>query len=182
MNDLILSEEELWKGSLFSVRRQRIRSPKGKHYFRELVHRSDGVAVVPVLPDGRVLMIEEYAAGARQSLLFIPGGMTAATTESERQREAQRELREETGHRANRLMKLWEVYEAPSIILDRKLHIYLGLDLAADPLESPDDDEEISPVPMTLDEAIARCSKPAATSGSMLGALFLAKQYLARLH
>ncbi len=177
MKDLILSEEEVWKGGLFSIIRQRVRSGSGKHYFRELVERSDGVAVVPIMDDGQVLMIEEYAAGARESLIFVPGGMTTATSESERQREAQRELREETGYRANKLVKIWEIYEAPSI-LGRKLHIYIGLNLSADPLQSPDDDEYISLKPMSLAEAMKLSSSPGGSSASILGALYLAKQYL----
>ncbi len=180
MSELVIGEEELWRGSVFRVSRQRVRSADGKHFFRELVHRSDGVAVVPILPDGRVLMIREYAAGARQSLLFVPGGMTAATNESQRQQEAQRELREETGYRANRLTKLWQVYEAPSI-MDRRLHVYLGTHLVADRLTSADDDEFMEVVPLTLDVAIAEVSKTDGSSASMLGALVLAKQSLERL-
>lgn len=177
MNDLILGEEVLWQGSVFRVKRQRVRSGAGKHFFRELVSRSDGVAVVPIQADGRVLMIREYATGAGRPLLFIPGGMTDVTSESKRQQEAQRELREEVGLRANTLVKLWQVYEAPSI-LDRRLHIYLGMNLVEEPLDTGDDDEEIEMVPMTLDEALAGVSAPDGSSASILGALYLAKRYL----
>jgi len=178
MNDLVISEETVWQGSVFHVRRQRVRSRDGKHFFRELIHREDGVAIVPILPDGRVLMIREYAAGAARELIFIPGGQTTARTEHERQREAQRELREETGYRANRLTKLWQTFEAPSIV-DRRLHVYLGQDLVADPLQL-DDDEKLEVVPMSLADAIIAVSAPDGSSASLTGALLLAKQHLDR--
>ncbi len=179
MNDLVITEETVWQGSVFRVRRQRVRSRDGKHFFRELIHREDGVAVVPILPDGQVLMIREYAAGAGRELLFIPGGQTAARTEHERQREAQRELREETGYRANQLTKLWQTFEAPSV-LDRRLHVYLGQGLVADPLESPDADETLAVVPMNLDDAIAAVSAPDGSSASLVGALLMAQHVLGR--
>ena len=177
MQDIVLSEEDVWKGGFFRVKRQRIRSAQGKYFFRELVSRSDGVAIVPVTNDGQVLMIQEYAAGAAKPLLFIPGGMTEATSESRRQQEAQRELREEIGMRANRLVKLWQTFEAPAM-LDRKVHIYLGLDLVVDPLNSPDIDEEIVVKRMSFDEAIVKASAPDGSAAAVLGALFLAREYL----
>lgn len=177
MNDLVITEEIVWQGSVFRIMRQRIRDHTGRHFYREVASRDDGVAVVPVLADGRVLMIREYTAAARRPLLFIPGGQTKAVSESQRQREAQRELREETGYRANRLVKLWQVYEAPAM-LDRRLHVYLGLDLVADPLPSPDADESIEQIPMTFTAAIAALTAPNASAAAVLGALVLAERYL----
>ena len=177
MNDLVLSEEVLWDGSFFRVKRQRVRGSDGKHFFRELASRRDGVAVIPIQADGRVIMIREYAAGARQSLLFFPGGQTEAVNESQRQQEAQKELREEIGFRANRLIKLWQTFEAPAM-LERRTHIYLGFDLVADPIPNPDDGV-IEPVPMTIDEAIENVRQPDGSSAAVVGALFLAREYLA---
>lgn len=176
MNDLVLSEEVLWSGGFFRVKRQRVRGRDGKHFFRELASRKDGVAVVPIQADGRVIMIREYAGGAHKPLLFVPGGETDATTESQRQAEAQRELREEIGLRANKLIKLWQTFEAPAV-LERRIFIYLGLELVADRLTNPDD-SFIEPMPMAIDEAIAAVSRPNASSAAMLGALTLARDYL----
>lgn len=181
MNEIVLGEEEVWKGSFFRIKRQRVRGADGRYFFRELASRADGVAVVPIDSDGRVLMIREYSAGAKQALLFIPGGTTDATSESRRQQEAQRELREEIGLRANRLVKIWQTFEAPAV-LDRRLHIYLGTDLVADALESPDEDEFITTVPMQIDDAIVEVSKTDGSSAAMLGALVLARTYLERQH
>jgi len=179
MRDLILSEDEVWKGSFFRIKRQRIRSAEGKYFFREVADRQDGVAVIPIQADGNVLMIREYAAGSKQSLLFIPGGTTDATTESRRQQEAQRELREEVGLRANTLIKLWQTFEAPSM-LNRRVHIYLGFDLVPDALTTTDPDEEITSLSLTLSDAIAQTSAPDGSGAAVVGALLLARDYLAR--
>jgi len=179
MRDIVLSEDDVWKGSFFRIKRQRIRSAEGKYFFREVAERDDGVAVVPIQPDGKVLMIREYAAGSKQALLFIPGGTTKATTESQRQQEAQRELREEVGLRANKLVKLWQTFEAPAM-LTRRIHIYLGFDLVPDSLSTGDVDEEITSISMTIDEAIRQTSAVDGSSASTVGALLLAQAYIAK--
>lgn len=180
MRDIVLSEDDVWKGSFFRIKRQRIRSAEGKYFFREVAEREDGVAVVPIQPDGNVLMIREYAAGSKQALLFIPGGTTSAATESQRQQEAQRELREEVGLRANKLHKLWQTFEAPAM-LTRRIHIYLGFDLVSDALTTGDADEEITSVSMPLDDAIRQASAPDGSSAATVGALLLARAYMDKM-
>ena len=179
MQDIVISEEDVWKGGFFRVKRQRIRGAQGKNYFRELVSRSDGVAIVPITKDGQVVMTQECSPGMGKMLLFVPGGMSDATSESRRQQDAQRELREETGMRANKLIKIWQTFEAPAV-LDHKIHVYLGLDLVSDQLISPNPDEKNTILTMDLDEAIAKTSAPDGSSASVLAALYMARDYLSR--
>lgn len=75
--------------------------PNGKivpSYHRILL--PDYSLVLPVLEDGRVLMIRSYRQGPGEFVLGFPGGgIDAGETP---QAAAQRELREETGHEAAR--------------------------------------------------------------------------------
>ena len=80
--------------------------------------------------------------------------------------QAQRELREETGFRADRLEKLLDFYIHPGYVA-HKVHLLLASDLEWDPLEM-EDGEEIRVHTFTLDEALAatkvdyRCDPEAA--------------------
>ena len=66
--------------------------------------------------------------------------------------QAQRELREEAGFRADRLEKLLDFNSHPGYIV-HKVHLLVAYDLEWDPLEM-EDGEEIRGHTFTLDEAL----------------------------
>lgn len=63
-----------------------------------------------------VLLIEEYDLGAEAWQLTLPGGRVTDSTEVGIQRQAERELCEETGYHADRLEKLLDFYSHPVIL------------------------------------------------------------------
>lgn len=100
----------------------------------------DWVNVIPLLPDGRVLLVRQWRFGLRAPTLEIPGGMV----EGEPPREAAaRELLEETGHRAGRWELLGELHPNPAFIANR-IYTYLATDLERLGEPEGDGEEEIS--------------------------------------
>ncbi len=65
---------------------------------------------------------------------------------------AQRELREETGQRAEKLTDLGEIWPAPGLSNER-MRLYVAQELSADPLPG-DADEQIEVTPMLLSELV----------------------------
>lgn len=106
---------------------------------REVFHHPGGAAVVPVLPDGKVLLVRQFRYPIQQDLLELPAGKIdpGETPEST----ARRELAEEVGYQARALVKLAEFYTTPGFCTE-KLHLYLATDLTP-AKEKGDDDEEI---------------------------------------
>jgi len=51
----ILSSEEIYKGPVFGVRRDKVLEPHGVRAIREVITHPGSVVVLPVLPDGRVV-------------------------------------------------------------------------------------------------------------------------------
>jgi len=98
--------------------------------------------------------------------LTLPGGKVIDPTSEGIWQQAQRESREETGFRADRLEKLLDFNSHPGYIV-HKVHLLVAYDLEWDPLEM-DDGEEIRVHTFTLDEALAatrvdyRCDHEAA--------------------
>jgi 8-oxo-dGTP pyrophosphatase MutT (NUDIX family) len=72
------------------------------------------VNVVPVLPDGRFLMVRQYRQGLARTTVEFPAGLVEAGEESARA--ALRELEEETGRRAASLTPIGRVAPNPAFM------------------------------------------------------------------
>jgi ADP-ribose pyrophosphatase len=85
----------------------------------------DAVAVVPITTDGDIIMVWQHRHPHGKTHWEIPAGRTEP---GETPREsALRELEEETGHRAGKLIALPSFYPVNGIS-DHKAHVYLALD------------------------------------------------------
>lgn len=109
---------------VFAVERTIVRSPKdgGEHDFYRILS-DDWVQVVPVTAGGDIVMIRQYRQGAEGTTLEIPGGIvdpgeTPAAA-------AARELLEETGYSAERLIPLGDLNPNPALFSNR-LHGFVA--------------------------------------------------------
>jgi ADP-ribose pyrophosphatase len=118
--------------------------------FREVVEHPGAVAVLPLLGGDRLLLLKQYRPAIGKWIYEIPAG-TVERGES-LLRCARRELEEETGYRAGRMEKLFEMYLAPGYSTE-KLHSFLASGLCP---TSPHRDwgEEIKVVETTLPRAL----------------------------
>src|SRR6202047_2828091 len=94
----ILRSEIIYKGPVFGVRRDEVLEPGGVRAIREVITHPGSVVVLPVLPDGRILLIRQYRHATRQYLWELVAGRIDSG-EGVRQAAA-RGLMEETGDRA----------------------------------------------------------------------------------
>ena len=120
---------------------------------RDIVERPESVLVLPIGQANNVLLIEEYDLGAGLWQLTLPGGKVIDSTPEGILKQAQVELREETGFCAGRFEKLLDFYSHTGYIA-HKVHLLVAYDLVWNPLEM-DDEEEIQVHTFTLDEALA---------------------------
>ena len=108
--------------------------------------------LVPVDENGMVLMLKQYRLPLDETILEVPAG-TRENKEEPWLICAQRELREETGHRAAEFHDLGLLWPLPGTS-DEELMLYLATGLTHDPLPQ-DFDEEIEVVRIGLDELCA---------------------------
>jgi ADP-ribose pyrophosphatase len=136
----ILRSEQVHKGKVFGIRRDEVIEPSGVRATREVITHPGSVVVLPVLPDGRMVLIRQYRHAARQFLWELVAGRIDSG-ESVRQAAA-RELIEETGYRAKRLRVFLTMFPSPGF-LEERMHILLASGLTAGEA-TPEEDERIT--------------------------------------
>ncbi|MHB8762771.1 MAG: NUDIX hydrolase, partial [Deferrisomatales bacterium] len=134
---------------IFTLRRDRAVSPRtgAEHDFIVLETR-DWVNVIPVTPEGEVVMVRQYRHGVRGLTLEIPGGLVDRE-DGDPAEAARRELLEETGYAARELVHLGTVDAQPAF-QDNRCHTYLALDVVrvAEPAPDAGEDLRVERVPV----------------------------------
>jgi ADP-ribose pyrophosphatase len=112
---------------------------------------SDSVHILALPDPQHILMIREYRPYYKAHLWMLPSGHV--DKEDDPEIGAMRELREETGYRADDLQYLWSANHSERLIMTN--HFFVARDLHNDPLPQ-DDDEEIEVHVVPIDEAVQR--------------------------
>ncbi len=98
---------------MLTVNQHRWHTPNGNEIERDVVERPESVLVLPVGQKQNVMLIEEYDLGAGAWQLTLPGGKITDSTPDGIRRQADIELREETGYRAGS----WRSFSTSIVIL-----------------------------------------------------------------
>jgi ADP-ribose pyrophosphatase len=121
-----LERKVLYRGRVFDLIVDQVEYPSGNKAVREIAHHPGGAVVVPILDDGRVIMVKQLRYPLGKDVLELPAGRLSPGEDSELA--AARELEEETGWVAGNLEKLTSIYTTPGFC-DEELHIYLATGL-----------------------------------------------------
>ncbi len=138
------SRELLLTAAKFRVARLRFEGPDGKEIIRDVVEHPGAAVILPLLDDGRIVMIRNLRRIVDKVLWELPAG----TLENEEAPEvcAAREVEEETGYRAGRLAPLTEFFASPGV-LNERMYGFLATDLEQTS-QALDESEEIEVFPM----------------------------------
>ena len=125
-----LEREELYRGRIIEVHRDRVRLSDGSTSVREVVEHNGGVGVLPIDAEGRVCCVRQYRYAFGEHVLEMPAGKLEAGEDPLEC--AKRELGEETGYTAGRYVDLGRAYPSPGYCHEI-LYLYLALDLEPGP-------------------------------------------------
>ncbi len=138
------------KGSILDIYTDYMELPDGKIEKWDYVeHRKGAAAVVPVLPDGRLLLVRQYRNALERYTLEIPAGSRDSVTEPTIEC-ASRELEEETGYRCEHLEFLLSLRTTVAFC-NEMVDVYVAQDLIASK-QHLDEGEFIDLEPYTLEE------------------------------
>jgi len=142
----------------------------GREVLREVVRLRGAAAALPILDDGKVLLIRQFRYPALQELLEIPAGVVE---EGETPEECiRRELVEETGYSATKITHLVSIHPSPGV-LDENIHIFLATGLRKSETQEDEDEQITAKVSLGLDEALRMIRYGEITDAKTIIALLL---------
>jgi ADP-ribose pyrophosphatase len=117
------------------------------HYFDSC----DWVNIIPITPEGRVVLIRQFRVGLDDFVIETPGGMVDPSDVSPLEA-ARRELREETGFDSERVVPLGRTHPNPAT-QDNSIWFFAALDVHSVGGQSLDPGEDIELEIVDLAEA-----------------------------
>lgn len=171
MKIVTYESKKIYKGKVFSVRQDRVRLPNGHEACLDIVEHNGAVVIVPVGEDGKMWFVRQYRHASGEVLLELPAGTLEGNESPETS--ARREIREEIGMAAEKMLKIGEFYNAPGYS-NEYLYVYLARNLTPDPL--PVDDDEI----ITVEQIETEIAFQLAEKGKIRDAKTLAALLLVR--
>jgi ADP-ribose pyrophosphatase len=170
------STERLYDSPWVGLRRDHLRLPDGASQEYHVVEITDAVVVVPRLPDGRLVMIWQHRHPHGETHWEVPAGRIGEGEAADAA--AHRELMEETGHRAGRLVPLPGFYPINGIS-DHWAHAFLALDCERVGEPTPEVTEQLQVGVFSEDHVRGLLAAGELTDGFTALALFHAWQRLA---
>jgi ADP-ribose pyrophosphatase len=136
--------------NLFSVSINKNQSPRtGNIHEFQVLNSPDWVAVIPITPDGRMVMVKQYRHGSSEISLEPPGGLVKDGCSPEQS--GLEELEEETGYKSDSMELLGWMYPMPALFTN-KFWVYLARNVVPTGNKNPDETEEVQTVLMAIPE------------------------------
>lgn len=151
----VLSSRRLHDGRIVKLSVDEVRLPNGNVVSLEVVRHPGASAVVPVDHERNVILVRQYRHATGSWLLEVPAGKLDHPGESPEDC-ALREVEEETGYRAGRLVSLGWIWTTPGFT-DERIWLYLARDLTAT-RANLQADEVLTVEKLPLDEAARRAA------------------------
>lgn len=146
-----ICKNQLYTGEAVNFNADDILLPDGRAAVREYLDHPGAVAVLPVLPGNKIIMVRQYRYPVGEATWEIPAGKMHSKRDNPEKR-ARAELGEETGYSAGRLKKLVTFWPCCAFS-NETLHIYSAANLRPGK-PNPDDDEFLRTGIIPLDKAL----------------------------
>jgi ADP-ribose pyrophosphatase len=150
----LLETTHLYADARFTVRRDRIRLPNGDECTYTYPVKSGAVFVLPITPEGELVLIRQYRYIIDTWLWEIPAGSTHDFHGDDYRELVRRELWEEIGGQADIIHPLGRTFAAPGFTTI-EIFGYLALDVRLAATNHPENTEFIdvypTPIPQALD-------------------------------
>ncbi len=157
-------------GPVFSVERREFVNPRrtaGAPLVRDIVRHPGAVAVIPVLDDGRLVLIRNNRIAVDAWLIELCAGKLERGEEPALA--AGRELEEETGFSAARIEAVSTFYTSPGFA-DELMHVFEATGLTPVPRRL-EDDERIEVLPLPLEDVLDKIDSGEIRDGKTIAAI-----------
>jgi ADP-ribose pyrophosphatase len=165
----VLQHRRVYEGRVLSLDVDEVSEPGGVQGTREVVRQSGSVAALPVLADGRIVLVRQYRYAVDDLVWELPAGRRDPDETPEAG--TRRELEEEVGLRAGSLEPLLVFWTTPGFC-DEVMHLFRATQLEDVP-PRPEADERIEQATFTLDDLMTMVRRGEIREGKTLVALLL---------
>lgn len=174
LREKTIDSEKIYDGAIIKLTLDTVICPNGAQAKREIVRHPGGVGVVPMDEDGYVYMVRQYRIPYDEIILEIPAGKLDKGEDIAAA--AARELREETGLRAEKLQFMGEFY--PSVgFCDERLRMFLATGLSQGETDL-DEDEFVDLEKLHIDKLFEMIMNNEIKDGKTIAALLKARELL----
>ena len=145
-----LSSKEIYRNPWLSLREDQVRLPNGRDSIYGVVTCGNCVGVLPFVDERTIVLIKQYRYIAKKVMWEMPTGGVHSGEAIEQA--AQRELGEEVGYQAGKLIHLSSFHTSKSV-MDETAHLFIGKDLSKAVL-SQDETEFIEVCEFPFEQAL----------------------------
>ncbi len=144
------TEKILYHGRILDLARETHLMPDQREASFEVIQHPGGAAALPILEDGRIILIRQFRPAAQGYVLEIPAGrLENGETSNDC---VARELQEETGYQASSIKPLGFIYSSIGFCTE-KIYLFIAKNLTRC-TTNLEPDEFIEPLIMQLGEAL----------------------------
>jgi ADP-ribose pyrophosphatase len=173
----ILDHKEIYRGKIVGLNVDTIKQASGRTTIREVVLHPGGVTAVPVLDDGRILLIRQFRYAIGKFILELPAGkLDSGQPPLET---IARELEEEIGYSALDITHQCTFYATPGIS-NESIHLFFARNLVPCP-QRLEEGEHIMVEAYSLEDCVRKISTgEIADAKTILGILWYERNYANR--
>jgi len=173
----LLESEHIADCRVFTVKRNLSRNEgrqQGKTFSFYVIKPSNWINIIPITPEGNVVMVKQFRHGIREVTLEVPGGMVDSGEEPAAA--AAREMLEETGYASDEIIHLGTNHPNPAL-QDNVCDSFVALNVrkVQEPVFDANEDIEIMQVPLAQVPEMIR-------KGEIMHALVITAFHMFDLH
>ena len=157
----------VYKGSIIDYYKDEMVTIDGNRAFWDHIEHKGAAAMLPVLEDGRIVLVRQYRNSLEKEILEIPAGGLEPGEDT--MVAAKRELEEETGYVAGEVSHLITINTTVAFC-NEKIFIYVGHNLSQG-VKHLDRDEYTDVEIYTLDEIVKMISEGEITDSKTISAI-----------
>ncbi|MBL1213559.1 MAG: NUDIX hydrolase [Ignavibacteriae bacterium] len=152
MNFDIKESKVIFKGKVFDLQVDIIEyNDTGNKAIREVAIHPGGAVVLPILDNGKIIVVKQYRYPFDRFLFELPAGKLEKDEDPAYC--AKRELTEETGYSASEIIKMGSIFTTPGFCTE-ELHLYAAKGLTKGDHNREEGEQGMEVYEYTLDEII----------------------------
>ncbi len=172
MKETTLNSTTIFEGRALTLEKLEIEIEPGVRSSREIVRHGGAIAVLAQLADGEFVLVRQYRKAVESEVLEVVAG--CLDPDEEPSDCAARELKEETGYKADSLERLGSIWTSPGYSSE-KIHLFFARVGGGQGDASPDPDERLEVVRMSEQDIDAKITGGEIRDGKSLATWLLWK-------